>query len=51
MDFLIISIILLIIVITLKILFGYNLKKIKEMAVNVELDKIGDKYPENIDMC
>lgn len=51
MDFLIISIILLIIVITLKILFGYNLKKIKEMAVNEELDKIGDKYPENIDMC
>lgn len=51
MDFVIISIILLIIVITLKILFGYNLKKIKEMAVNEELDKIGDKYPENIDMC
>lgn len=51
MDFVIISIILLIIVITLKILFGYNLKKIKEMAVNEELDKIGDKYPENIEMC
>lgn len=51
MDFIIISIILLIIVITLKILFGYNLKKIKELAVNEELDKLGDKYPENIEMC
>ena len=40
MEFIIISIISIILVVILKYLFGYNIRKIKEIAENKELDEI-----------
>ena len=51
MEYLILSIIILIIVIILKFVFEYKLKNLKELGKDEELDKLADKYPENIDMC
>lgn len=51
MEFIIISIISIILVVILKYLFGYNIRKIKEIAENKELDEISKKYPSNIEMC
>lgn len=51
MEYLILAIIILIIVIILKFVFEYKLKNLKELGKDKELDKLADKYPENIDMC
>lgn len=51
MEYLILAIIILIIVIILKFIFEYKLKNLKELEKDEELDKLADKYPENIDMC
>ena len=51
MEFIIISIISIILVVILKYLFGYNIRKIKEIAENKELDEISKKYPSNIEIC
>lgn len=51
MELLITLIIILIIIIILKILFGYNLKKIEKMAQNKKLDELTQKYPSNIEIC
>lgn len=51
MEYLIVSIIILIIVIILKFIFEYKIKNLKELGKDEELDKLADKYPENIDMC
>lgn len=51
MEYLILAIIILIIVIILKCIFEYKLKNLKELGKDEELDKLADKYPENIDMC
>ena len=51
MEYLILAIIILIIVIILKFIFEYKLKNLKELGKDEELDKLADKYPENIDMC
>ena len=51
MELLITLIIILIIIIILKILFGYNLKKIEKMAQNKELDELTQKYPSNMEIC
>ena len=51
MEFIIISIISIILVIILKYLFGYNIRKIKEIAENKELDEISKKYPSNVEIC
>lgn len=51
MEYLILAIIILIIVIILKFVFEYKLKNLKELGKDEELDKLADKYPENIDMC
>ena len=51
MEYLILAIIILIIVITLKFVFDYKLKELKEIGKDEELDKLANKYPENIEMC
>ena len=51
MEYLIIIIFLIIVLVILKIIFGYSKKQIEQIADNKELDEIALKYPENIDMC
>ena len=51
MEFIIISIISIILAVILKYLFGYNIRKIKKIAENKELDEISKKYPSNIEIC
>ena len=51
MEFIIISIISIILAVILKYLFGYNIRKMKEIAENKELDEISKKYPSNIEIC
>lgn len=51
MEFIIVAIISLIITIILKYMFNYNMKKIKTIAEDKELDKIATKYPSNIEIC
>ena len=52
MEFLVIAIIVLIVIISQKFLYGYDVKKIKEIAENKkELDELAKKYPSNIDLC
>ena len=51
MEYFTIIIFLIILIIILKYLFGYNKKQIEEIAKNEELDGIAKKYPDNIDMC
>ena len=51
MEYFIIIICLICILIILKYIFGYNVRKIKQVAENPELDAIAKKYPNNIEMC
>lgn len=51
MEFIIIAIITIILSGILGVLFGYNLKKIKNITKNKELDEIAKKYPNNIEIC
>ncbi len=51
MNFLIITIICVIFIIILKYIFSYNIKKIKALQKNEELDEISKKYPNNIEIC
>ncbi len=51
MFFLIIGIFILIIMMALKIVFEFNIKKMKSMGENKELDEIANKYPDNLEMC
>lgn len=51
MEFIILLIIVIIIYFLLMYFFEVNMKKIKEIAEDKELDKLVQKYPENIDIC
>ena len=51
MKYLIIGIVILLILIITKIIFGISSKQIKEIAENKKLDEITKKYPNNIEMC
>lgn len=51
MEFIVISIVSLILIIVLKYLFDYNMKKIKNIGKDDELDELAKKYPSNIEMC
>lgn len=51
MEYVIILITLWIVAFLVKILFGYNLKKIKKEIENEGLDKLVQKYPENKVIC
>ena len=51
MEYLIISLIALIVAIILAYIFGYNRNKMKTIGENKELDKLAKKYPDNISLC
>lgn len=51
MEYVIILLTLWLVALLLKILFDYNLKKIKQEVKNEELDKIVQKYPKNKVIC
>lgn len=51
MDFIILLIIVIIMYLILKFIFDINMKKLKKIAENKELDELTKKYPENIDIC
>ena len=51
MNFLVIVVICVIFTIILKYIFSYDIKKIKSLQKNEELDEISKKYPDNIALC
>lgn len=51
MEFIILLIIFIITFIILKYLFDVNVKKIKQIGENQELDNLTQKYPNNIEIC
>lgn len=51
MEFIVLLIITIIIYFILRYIFDVNIKKIKEIAENKELDEITQKYPDNIEIC
>lgn len=51
MEFIIIQAIVVIMIIILGYVFDYNMKKIKKVGEDKELDELVKKYPSNIEMC
>lgn len=51
MEFIIIAIIIIINIVILKYVFNYNKKELEHIADNKELDKLANKYPDNIEMA
>ena len=51
MEFIIIIIVTLILALILKVLFEYNMKKIKHIADDEYLDEVANKFPRNIEIC
>ncbi len=51
MEFIIIAIITIVLTIILGIVFEYNMKELKHIADNKELDGLAQKYPSNFDIC
>ena len=51
MEFVIILIIFLVFTIILKFIFQYNIKELKHMGEDEELDKLASKYPNNTELC
>ena len=51
MEFIVLLIIVIIIYFILRFIFDFNMKKIKEIGEEKELDKLTQKYPENIEIC
>lgn len=51
MEYIIIGSLVIIFVFVLKFIFKYNKKKIENLGKNDELDKLSNKYPENIEMA
>ena len=51
MELIILLIIMIIIYLISRYIFDINIKKIKQIGEDKELDKLTQKYPENIEMC
>ena len=51
MEFIILIFFLMIICLITRYIFDVNLKKLKQLAENKELDEIVEKYPENANIC
>ena len=51
MEFIVLLIIVVIIYFILRFIFDFNMKKIKKIGEDKELDKLTQKYPENIEIC
>ena len=50
-EYIIIGILIIVAIIFLKYLFGYNKKQLKQLADEKELDEIAKKYPSNTELC
>lgn len=51
MEFIVLLIIVIIIYFILRYVFDVNMKKIKDIAEDKELDELTQKYPDNIEIC
>lgn len=51
MEFIIVAIVSLVVIVILKFVFEYNLKKLKKIGEDPELDELAKKYPNNVDIC
>lgn len=51
MEFVVLLIMVVIMYFLLAFIFDFNVKKIKEIGEDKELDKLTQKYPENIEIC
>lgn len=51
MEYIIIIIIATVLLVLLKKIFAINMKEIKKLAENEELDKIAAKFPNNVEIC
>lgn len=51
MEFIILLIIVIVVYLILRFIFDFNVKKIKELGEDKELDKLTQKYPENVEIC
>ena len=51
MEFIVLLIIVIIMYLILRFIFDFNVKKIKELGEDKELDKLTQKYPENVEIC
>lgn len=51
MEFLIVVIVLVLMIVITKVVFGINFKEMKKMGVNERLDNIIKKYPDNKEIC
>lgn len=51
MEFIIVTVIGIIVTVILGYVFGYNRTKLKHIADDRELDELAKKYPDNIKMC
>lgn len=51
MEFIVLLIMIVIMYFVLAFIFDFNVKKIKEIGEDKELDKLTQKYPENIEIC
>lgn len=51
MEFIVLLIVIVIMYFILRFIFEVNIKKIKEIGEDKELDELTQKYPENIEIC
>ena len=51
MEFIVLLIIVIVVYLILRFIFDFNVKKIKELGEEKELDKLTQKYPENVEIC
>lgn len=51
MEFIVLLIIVIVVYLILRFIFDFNVKKIKELGEDKELDKLTKKYPENVEIC
>jgi len=50
-EYIVLEVFLIIICFITRYIFDINLKKLKQLAENKELNEIVEKYPENADIC
>ena len=51
MEFIILLIIVIVMYLILRFIFDFNMKKIKEIGEDKELDELTQRYPENMEIC
>ena len=51
MEFIVLLIIVIVVYLILRFIFDFNVKKIKELGEDKELDKLTQKYTENVEIC